>query len=136
MKHDPEGVLAALHIFLHVHAPGAEHVASLQHLRIVHEDLGVSVQSIEYQFHVLLAHGCGIGLELRLVFPIGKADPLQFGFIVAIERFGDELIGEKVGLHYTWYRRRVPIFCRGQRWIAKRPELPAIADRACADCRL
>ncbi len=77
---------------------------------LVHEDFREGVESVEDKVYVLALERSGVNLKRGAVLPIGKADPLQARFVVAIKRVGNELRGLKVRLHHAWHLCGVPIF--------------------------
>ncbi len=111
-----------------VHAPGAKHVVGGQQRLAVQLHLRVGVEAVEDQFDVLARQRGGIHLKSSAVFPVGEPDPLQPRFVVAIERIGNQLGLQQVGLDYTWHRRRMPV--RDLRTVGRvqRAKFPAGID--------
>ena len=107
-KDDAELVSSGLKERLNVRTPLAERVVSSEDELVVQIDLGGTVETLEDQIDVTTFQGVRCGLEGAAVFPTGVFDPLERGFVGAIEGVGDKLVVQQVGVNDTGDLRRVP----------------------------
>jgi hypothetical protein len=128
MKYDAKSVRPGLQHRLCWDSPAAEHVVGVQNALIVKIDVGKRIQSVENQVDVIVSQGGRVHWERSLIFPIGQADPLKTKFIIAIERVGNELAAEQVGLYDPWNLCGMPLLNVGPISIGNGPELPARID--------
>jgi len=82
---------------------GAVHVRRAGHLRAVDLDGGDGVQPVADQVDAVGGFP-GEG-EPGFVAPAGAPDPRQLGLVLVQVGVGDELGGEQVGVHRSWYPR-------------------------------
>ncbi len=103
---------------LHVDAPLAKHVVSGQDELVVEIDLGVGVEPFEDEVDVLLREQGRRGLNSGAVFPVGVLDPLQLGFVVAVEGVGNQFVAQQVEMDAAGNDGGVPLRCvaGGRSW--------------------
>ena len=75
--------------------------------------------------------GRGIHVELCLVLPIRQPNPLQRLFVVAVERVGDQLTAQKIGLHDARDFRVVPLLNPGMAAVIECAKPPTRMKNDC-----
>src|ERR1700757_2793891 len=68
---------------------------------------------------------CRVDLKRSLIFPIGKADPLQAELVVPIEGIGDQAAVQQVGLNYAGNLRGMPFLHVRSIRVCDGPKPPA-----------
>ena len=99
--------------------PAAEHVVRRQYLRFVQEDVGIGVQTEEFQPDVFVAARQCAGVEGDFIDPVFLVDPLQGTFVEPVVGILDQPVVHQVGVYYARYCRWMPFA------VARLSELPA-----------
>ena len=110
-------------------SPPAEHVVRSEHLLVVEEDFGESVQPIKNEINMLVLECGRVNLEGGAVLPVGQPNPLQTRLVVAVKRIGDQVIGGEIGLHYARNLGSMPAADFGMIRGLDGPKLPCRIQR-------
>ena len=89
----------------------------------VDRDLGIRIKTVEHQIDVFTAEHRRSGRDCGAILPVRILDPLQLGFVVAVEGFRDQLVGQQIEVYIARNGSCSPLRRRSGRWhaLAKLP---------------
>ena len=109
--------------------PDAEHVVRIEHQSSIEIHRGLRIDPIEDQLDVGVREKLQRYCEVQAVFPICILNSLQLGFVVAVERDGNFLVGQKIEVHLAQNRGRQPFPAALSGLIRLLVEFPTLIER-------
>ena len=109
MEIDTQHIIALFHQRLHTDAPAAEHIVSLQYLRLVQKNICIGVQSIKTQVDMILVKNSLVCTECHLIDPVLLVHPLHLAFVQPNIRIVDESLTQQVCMHHTRHLGRIAV---------------------------
>ncbi len=125
-KNDPQSIVAGLQIRLRIQPIRPKHVVGGQQQVAVQIHLRAGVEAVEDQLNILSIQKFFVDRNAGAILPVGILDPLQFVFVVSIERLRDQLVAQQIQLHIAGNRGGHPLGMRDALQVGDLPKLPPL----------